>query len=266
MLLTNVEKMLRCRFEEKSGYLSLNKNSIMNLVKTGLTFLLATASFTFVKAQTADEIINKYVDAIGGKDKLDQVKTVYITNSTQVMGNETTSTSQMINGKAYRLDFEMNGQKSTQVYTSDKGGWQINPFMGGSTPQPIPDDVYKQSKGQIYFSPFYDYAARGLKVELLGKDGNAYKLKFTNTDSVETIAYIDATTYYMTKITRQASMMGQNLELTVSFSNFKKADLGITIPYTTEINYGGQFVITNNINKIEFNKTIDPAVFEMPKS
>jgi hypothetical protein len=238
----------------------------MNMVKTGLTFLLAVTSFIVVRSQTADEIVNKYVDAMGGKDKLEQVKTVYVTNSTQVMGNETASTSQMINGKAFRLDFEMNGQKSTQVYTADKGGWQINPFMGATTAQPIPDDVYKQSKGQIYFSPFYNYAARGLKVELLGKDGDAYKLKFTNTDSVETIAYVDAATYYLTKITRQATMMGQNLELTVTFSNFKKTDFGITVPFTTEINYGGQFVITNNINKIEFNKTIDPAVFEMPKS
>jgi hypothetical protein len=238
----------------------------MNMVKTGITFLLAVAGFGFVQAQTADEIVNKYIDAIGGKDKLEQIKTVYITNSTQVMGNEGPSTSQLINGKAFRLDFEINGQKSTQVYTADKGGWQINPFMGATTAQPIPDDVYKQSKGQIYFSPFYNYAARGLKVELQGKDGNNYKLKFVNTDSVETIAYIDATTYYLTKITRQANFMGQSLELAVTFSNFKKTDLGVTVPFTTEISYGGQFTITNNITKIEFNKPIDPVVFEMPKS
>lgn len=238
----------------------------MNMVKTGLTLLFAVAGFTMIKAQTADEIVNKSIDAMGGKDKLDQVKTVIVNNTTEAMGNQGPSTTQIINGKAYRLDFEISGQKSTQVFT-DKGGWQINPFMGATTAQPIPDEIYKQSKGQLYFTgPLYNYAARGNKIELLGKDGNNYKLKITNADSVETIAYIDATTYYMTKITRQASMMGQNLELTVSFSNYKVTDLGITIPFTTEINYGGQFLITNNINKIEFNKTIDPAVFEMPKS
>jgi hypothetical protein len=238
----------------------------MNMVKTGLTFLFAVASFTVVKAQTADEIVNKYIDATGGKDKWEQVKTVIVNNTTQVMNNEGPSTTQIINGKAFRLDYEISGQKSTQVFT-DKGGWQINPFMGATTAQPLPDEVYKQSKGQLYFTgPLYNYAARGNKVELLGKDGNSYKLKITNADSVETMAYVDATTYYLTKITRQASMMGQNLELTVSFSNFKKTDLGVIIPFTTEINYGGQFVITNNINKIEFNKTIDPAIFEMPKS
>ena len=79
--------------------------------------------------------------------------------------------------------------------------------------------------------------------------GNLYKLKITNADSVETIAYIDDATYYLTKVTRQTNFMGQAMELTVSFSNFKKTDLGIVIPYTTEINYGGQFVITNNINQ-----------------
>ncbi|HEY2350378.1 MAG TPA: hypothetical protein VGH64_15275 [Puia sp.] len=238
----------------------------MNMVKTGLTFLMAVICFSFSKAQTADEIVNKYVDAIGGKEKLDQIKTVYVTNTTQAMGNEGPSTTQIIDGKAFRLDYEINGQKSTQVYT-DKGGWQINPFMGATTAQPIPEEMYKQSKGQLYFTgPLYNYAAKGNKVELLGKDGNSYKLKITNTDSVETMAYIDAESYHLTKITRQTNFMGQSMELTVSFSNFKKTDFGITIPYTTEINYGGQFSITNNITKIEINKTIDPAVFEMPKS
>ena len=203
---------------------------------------------------------------MGGKDKLEQVKTVIVNNTTQVMGNEGPSTTQIINGKAFRLDYEINGQKSTQVYT-DKGGWQINPFMGAVTAQPIPEDMYKQSKGQLYFTgPLFNYAARGTKIELVGKEGDTYKLKITNTDSVETMAYIDANSYYLTKITRQTNFMGQSMELSVSFSNFKKADLGITIPYTTEINYGGQFTITSNITKIEFNKTIDPAVFEMPKS
>jgi hypothetical protein len=253
-------------FKKKSGYLSLNKNRLMKMVKMGMAFLVAVTSFSAIQAQTVDEIVNKNVDAMGGKDKLDQIKTVYSTNTTQVMGNEGPMTTQIVNGKGYRLDTEVNGQKMTQVYT-DKGGWQINPYMGATTPQAIPDEVYKQSKGQLYFTgPLYNYAAKGNKVELLGKDGNAYKLKITNADSVETIAYVDATTYYLTKITRQTNFMGQSMELSVTFSNFKKADLGITIPYTTEISYGGQFTITNNVNKIEFNKAIDPAVFEMPKS
>ena len=238
----------------------------MKLVKMGLALLLVVTSFSVTRAQTADEIVNKYVDAIGGKDKLDQIKTVYIENTVQVMGNEGPSTTSIVNGVGYRMESDVNGQKMIQVFT-DKGGWQINPFMGATTPQPIPDEMYKQSKGQLYVTgPLYNYAAKGNKVELLGKEGNAYKLKITNTDSLETIAYVDATTYYLTKITRSSNFMGQIMELAITFSNFKKSDMGIVFPYTTEISYGGQFTITNNVNKIELNKTIDPSIFVMPKA
>jgi hypothetical protein len=238
----------------------------MKLVKTGIALLFALVCISGVHAQTVDEIVNKYVDAIGGKDKLDQVKTVYMENTAQAMGNEGPSITSLVVGKGFRVDTDMNGQKITQVLT-DNGGWQVNPFMGAVAPQPMPDEAFKQSKGQLYFpGTLYNYAARGNKVELQGKDGNEYKLKITSADSIETIAYIDATTYYLTKLTRTIQFMGQPTDLTITYSDYKKTDMGITIAYTTEINYGGQFSVTNTVKKVEFNKTIDPSIFVMPKS
>ncbi len=238
----------------------------MKLVKMGMALLLAVAGFSGIRAQTVDEIVNKYVDAIGGKDKLDQVKTVYIENNIQVMGNEGLSTTSIVNGKGFRVESDVNGQKTIQVLT-DNGGWQVNPYMGATTPQPLPEEMYKQSKGQIYATgPLYNYAAKGNKVELLGKEGNAYKLKITNSDSLETIAFVDTSSYYLTKITKSTNFMGQTMDLTITFSDFRKGDTGIVFPYTTEINYGGQFSLTNTVKKIELNKAIDPAIFVMPKS
>ncbi|MDP9040447.1 MAG: outer membrane lipoprotein-sorting protein, partial [Bacteroidota bacterium] len=80
----------------------------MKLVKMGLALLLAVTSFSVTRAQTADEIVNKYVDAIGGKDKLDQIKTVYIENTVQVMGNEGPSTTSIVNGVGYRMESDVN--------------------------------------------------------------------------------------------------------------------------------------------------------------
>lgn len=238
----------------------------MKFKQIGMSLLLAATSFSGIRAQTVDDIINKYVDAIGGKDKLEQVKTVYIENTVQVMGNEGPSTTNIVNGKDYRVESEVNGQKMIQVLT-DKGGWQVNPYMGATTPQPMPDEVYKQSKGQIDVTgPLYNYAAKGNKVELEVKEGNAYKIKITNPDAGETTAYIDTATYYLTKISKTGTMMGQDMEITLSFSDFKKTDFGVVFPYSTEISYGGQFSVTTSTKKIELNKTIDPAIFEMPKS
>src|SRR5689334_13011792 len=99
----------------------------MKMLKRCLSLIVILSSFIAVHAQTADEIINKHIDAIGGKDKLSQVKTVYSESTVQVMGNEAPSTLTVINGKGFRLESDINGQKMVQVYT-DKSGWAINPF------------------------------------------------------------------------------------------------------------------------------------------
>ena len=213
-----------------------------------------------------DEIVNKYVDAIGGKDKIQQIKTMYMESTNQVMGNEGPSTITIVNGVGFKVVTEVNGQSFIQVIT-DKGGWQLNPYAGATTPTPMPDDMVKQMKSKLDVSgPLFNYAAKGNKVEMQGKDGNDYKLKVTSSDSTESTVYIDATTYYMTKLVTSASMMGQTMEVTSTFSDFKKGDLGLVFPYAIEISYGGQFNITSTVKKLEVNKTIDPAIFAMPKS
>jgi outer membrane lipoprotein-sorting protein len=239
----------------------------MKLVKIGAALFLAFACFSFIQAQTADDIVNKYVDALGGKDKLSQVKSVYMENTSSAMGNEGPSTINLVTGVGFKMVSDFNGQ-SIIIAVTDKGGWQVNPFSGASTPTAMPDDMMKQSKGRLDpFGPLYNYAAKGNKIELQGKDGNAFKLKVTNADSIETTLYIDATTYFLTKSVSSAQMMGQTMEVTTTYSNYKKVDpSGVFFPYSYEISYGGQFTVTTTVNKIEINKTIDPSIFVMPKS
>ena len=172
----------------------------MKRIKISLLLLTAFFCSFSAKAQTADDIIAKNLDAMGGKDKISQIKSLYTEGTVQVMGNDNPTSTTILNGKGIRSESEFSGQKFIQVFT-DKGGWMINPMMGGNVAQALPNDAYKAGKGQIYVGgPFYDYAAKGSKVELLGKDGDAYKMKVTTSDSVESTYYIDPATYYITKL------------------------------------------------------------------
>ena len=149
-------------------------------------FLFLSASLLFIvtaQAQTVDEIINKYVEAIGGKEKISQVKSIYIENSLEAMGNTSPSIESLLQGKGYRNESEFNGMKIVNCYT-DKGGWAINPFTGSTDAQAMPDEVYKSGKDLIYFGgSLVDYAAKGNKVELTGKEGNNYKIKVTKAEA-----------------------------------------------------------------------------------
>ena len=224
------------------------------------TVLVASVT---IHAQTADDIINKHLDAIGGKDKLEQITSMVTESSVNVMGNDAPATTTLLTGKGYKIEMEANGQKVVQTIT-DKGGWAINPFQGSASATAMPDDQYKGMEGTIYVDPFLDYAAHGSKVELKGIDGGAYKIVLTNKDNIVSTYYIDQTTYYLTKLTRTVNVMGNDAEVTSSFSDQRKTDFGITVPYAMGIDYG-QFQLAYTVKKVTVNGTVDPSVFDMPK-
>ena len=239
----------------------------MNTIKTSIIALVALTTAAMVKAQTADEIISKHTDAIGGKEKLTQVNTVYIEATTEAMGNESPTKIYIVNGKDYRTESDMMGQTMVQVVT-DKSGWAIMPFGGSSDPAAMPDDQFKASADQIYATdPLINYATAGGKVELQGQETvngvNAYKIKYTNKFGIETTYFIDPSSWYIIQAVTQGDMMGQPVTITIAYSNFQKTDFGIVMPYTANIDMQ-QFALTMNTKKVEVNKEIDPKIFDMP--
>ncbi len=58
---------------------------------------------------------------------------------------------------------------------------------------------------------------------------------------------------------------GQEMEISVENSDFKKTDNGLIMPFLGKIDFPG-LTITTIYKKIEINKEIDEAIFEMPKN
>jgi hypothetical protein len=238
----------------------------MNTVKFCLAAILILFAAS-IYAQSADDIINKHLDAVGGKDLLNKITSMYMEVSTQVMGNEMTGTVTVLNGKGYKSESNFNGQTIIQCIT-DTAGWMVNPMAGITQPTPMPGDAYKTGRLQIDVEPMLNYAAKGYKAELLGTDSvgtvNAYKIKLTTPDSIVFTFFIDPSTYYTVKTTFDGQVMGQNVDIASTYSNYKKTDFGFIFPCTIDTNFSGQLSYATTVTKLEINKPVDPSVFVMP--
>ena len=217
------------------------------------------------KAQTAEEIVAKHIAAIGGKEKISQMKSVYMENTMEVMGNEAPSTITILDGKGFKNETDFNGQKIVSCIT-DKAGWSINPMAGQTTATAMTPDQVKAGQDQLYIGgPLFNYAEKGNKLELAGKESlngvDAIKVKVTNKDNMESTYFIDPSTYYILKEIRKQTVSGQEMEVTRLFSNYQKTDYGYVMPFTTEMQMP-QFTLKFTTEKVEFNKPVDESIFK----
>lgn len=237
----------------------------MKTLIKGALLLSATLGIATTQAQTVNEIVSKHIEALGGKTVLNSIKSIYVESTVEFMGNEAPSITYILNGKGYKNELDFNGTKIVQCVT-EKGGWAINPMTGATTAQAIPADQLKNYQLQLHVGgPLMDYAAKGYKAELIGKDSSAYKIKLTADGGIDITYFIDQKTYLINKAVSKVSMAGQEVETTAAFSDYKKTDNGYTLAYSQQVILP-QVTLNITNKKVEMNKDIDPAIFEMPKN
>jgi hypothetical protein len=147
---------------------------------------------------------------------------------------------------------------------SSEGGWSFSPMEGQTKPEPMTADALKAAQdGLDIQGDLLDYAAKGHKVEYLGKedvDGTeAFKIKVVRKSGNEVVYFIDPSNYYIIKVANKMKVNGQEIEQKVNLSNYQKLPEGIVVPFTMEMP-GVPAPVA--IKKVEVNPTIDPALFK----
>jgi hypothetical protein len=231
------------------------------LISKALLLIAFSAMSLFSYAQSADEIIQKYVDAIGGKDKWKQIKSLKTDGHIEIQGIQINFTQQAINGVGVRVDAEFQGQKIIDITTPAKG-WSQNPFGGRSSLEPISAEELQQKLDDLDLQDeFIDYAEKGSSVEFLGKDeedGNEfYKIRMVTKNKNETVYFFDVNTYLIYKEEKMVKQQGQEMKVTSKLLDYKAIPFGVKIPHKTD--QMGQIIV---LDKMEVNPAIDTKIFE----
>ena len=227
-------------------------------------FLAVAAS-----AQTADEIVDKYIKAIGGAEKLKSIQSVRATGKMKMGQMEAPLTMTKARPEQVRMDFTIQGMTGTQAFDGTTG-WMVMPFMGKKDPEKMSEDMVKDMKDEADIDgPLFDYKSKGNKVEFLGKEdvqgSPAYKLKLTTKQGTESNLYVDADTNLIIKVESKRKIQGQEVESETIMGDYKEVD-GLTLPYSLEMHAkgrpGGQSI---TFEKYELNPKVDTAIFKMPE-
>lgn len=224
--------------------------------------LIATAVFINMNsyAQTVEELQQKYFDALGGKAKLATLKNIYQEANMAIMGMEMPSKMWIVFGTAMRQEIDVQGQKIITFISSDSG-WSVNPLMGAIMPQPLPKEAVKEYAAVLVpGGELASYKDKGYTASYDGKENvegkPSYKVKLVK-DSTESFFYIDEATNYITRNITKTNVMGQKVEVTTTFSDYKKTPEGYIFPFTSVVNNPMIGEIKATVTKLEINQPVD---------
>ena len=233
-----------------------------------LSVLLLFSQFT--AAQTADEVIDKYVTAVGGMDKLQSVKTAKIT------GKMINANFEIPFARTLKVPDKIYIEMTMQGMTMKQGcdgttDWMINPFMGKKDPEKLTEGQTKMMKEQADFEgKFVNYKDKGCSAELEGKDtvegAEAYKIKLTDKDGDVSHYYIDASTYLLLRESSTMKVKDKEVSTDAYYTDYKPVD-GTLIPMTIQVKtstkgMGEQKIV---LDAVELNVAVDDSIFKMPE-
>ena len=233
----------------------------------GLTFVTLLA--LPLPAQTADDIIAKYVTTVGGMEKIQAVTTLRrVGKFTGGGGFEAGVVQESKRPNKVREEFFFQGMTGVNAYDG-KTGWKIEPWQGKKDAEALSEEEMKQIVEDADFDePLVNYRQKGNKVELVGTEQvegtDVFKLKVTLASGDVRYYYMDTDYYVPIKIEMKRMIRGAEQESETSLGDYK-AVAGWYLPYSIETGRKGSDEKQKiTLERIDANVPLDDTRFTKP--
>ena len=225
---------------------------------------VAPVSASAQSTPTADEIIARYTQRVGGAERLRAVQSVRLHGKYYGGGGfEAEITYENRRPNKVREEFTFGGLTGVTAFDG-KSGWKIEPWGGKKDPEPLGED---ETKGIIedaeFLDPLLDYKARGNTVSLVGTDQlegtDVYKLMLTlaSNGDVRTY-YLDAESGVPIKYEVKRTVRGAERWFEVELGDYKEVQ-GVLFPFSRAI--GGKGSSSADKQQYAFDRiTVNPAL------
>jgi len=226
-------------------------------------------------AQTAEEVVEKHLAAVGGRAALAKLTsqvasgTVAIQAQGADLGGTIEITKKAPNKSRTLMRIDLSSVGGSEMIVDQrcdgKTGFASNSLQGD---REITGAQLQNMLNASFPSPLLAYKEAGAKVELLGRDAVGGKpvlvLQYTPAAGPASKLFLDAETFLVARQVIKLSVpeAGGEVEQTTDASDYRLVD-GVKTAFAVTVTGAGQ-VVTIALNKVEFNTPIDDAVFSRP--
>jgi len=226
----------------------------------------------FTHCQTAEELVDKNIQAKGGMEKIKAIHSLHMTGKLTGGGGFTaTVTQDGMRPNLVRETFSLQGMTGVQAYDGTVG-WQIQPFGGHKDPELMGEDDLRDLLLDADFDgPLVDYREKGNTVEYLGHDvvdgDDALRLKVTLKNGDILYYYLDPDTYLEIRKEIQEFIRGSIKENVVDLGSYKPV-AGVMYPFSIASGPKNRpnAAQTTTLEKIDVNVPLAKSEFELPAS
>jgi hypothetical protein len=226
-------------------------------------------------AQSADDIINKHFEVTGGKEKWAKVYAIRRMGVFVIGPGMEAPVNRITLSKPFKgsySDFSWQGMTAKNAMRADSG-WNYQPFSGKRDADPMsPNEIRSNKLSNDPQELLFNYKEKGYTVEYLGTDDmdgtDVYKLRLTTKEGDMVYYYIDVETSYILKEVTRIKLKDKEEKGATIYSDFRKTDFGVVLPFSQQDvdDDGNPQGGPTNFSKIEINTSVDPTVFDKPKS
>lgn len=237
-----------------------------------LTLLPALPGSASAQTPTADQIVEKHLTAMGGRDALTKLTSRRATGTISVetpMGNlgGLLEMHAKIPNKmrvAIRIDLTPvggPGELIQEQFFDGTAGWMLNSMQGDT---PMEGDQLESARNDFFPTPLLRYQELGRTVELLPSEDvqgrKAYVLKVTPKTGPAEKMFFDAESFLLVRTVSTINSVQMGSVEQISDSSDYRAVDGVQVAFTLAQSAGGQNIVIK-LTKVENNVAIDDTVF-----
>ena len=231
-----------------------------------------------LEAQSVEDIIENYIENIGGQEAWSKITSMKVTGVGKQQGVDYPFVATYMKDGRAIVDVNLQGNSFIVEAFDGENAWNMNFNTQKAEALDSESSInYKNEAKDNLTGAFFNYKAKGYSVELLGKEDwegtECFKIKLTKTpvlvDGKEEenidMYFFDTENYVpiaIETVIKSGPAKGASSQTIIS--DYQEVE-GVYVAFSVIEKFNGQIGLELAFSMVEFNTNVDESIFNMPE-